>query len=129
MLEYSFSMHTKNAGSVKSEWNQLIISSQKPLALNFSSSILWLIVSNTFLRSISITPVKRPLSKTFQILLFKYERHKSVEYFLLKPDWYFYKMSLLGSVVNHLVIQNFLKDLWNIDLFRYYYRPSNKISL
>ena len=68
MLEYLFSMLTKNARSGKYEWNQFTVSSQKPIAFNFSKSILWSIVSNAFWRSISIIPVKRPLSKPFKIL-------------------------------------------------------------
>ena len=92
MLECLFSMLTKNARSVKYEWNQFTVSLQKPIALNFSISILWSIASNPIWRSISIIPVKRPLSKPFKILSFKYERHKSVDYFVLKPDWYLYKM-------------------------------------
>ena len=75
MLEYLFSMLTKNARSVKYEWNQFTVLSQKPIAFHFSKSILW-----------------KPLSKPFKILSFKYERHKSVDYFVLKPDWYLYKM-------------------------------------
>ena len=49
-------------------------------------------VSNAFSRSISIIPVKRPLSNPFKILSFKLERHKSVECFVLKRDRYLYKM-------------------------------------
>ena len=90
MLEYLFSMLAKNVRLVRYEWNQFTVSSQKPIAFNFSNSILWSIVSYAFWRSISIVPVKRPLSKPFKILTFKYERHKSVECFVLKSDWYLY---------------------------------------
>ena len=86
MLEYLFSMLTKNTLSGKYECNQLTVSSQKPIAFNFSNSILWSIVSNAFSRFISITPVKGLLSKPFKSLSFKYERHKSVECFDLKQD-------------------------------------------
>ena len=40
MLEYLFSVLTKNAQSVKYELNQLTVSSQKLIAFNFSNSIL-----------------------------------------------------------------------------------------
>ena len=86
MLEYLFSILTKNTLSGKYECNQLTVSSQKPIAFNFSNSILWSIVSNAFSRFISITPVKGLLSKPFKSLSFKYERHKSVECFDLKQD-------------------------------------------
>ena len=49
--------------------------------------ISWLIVSNAFWRSMSIIPVWRPDSKPVAILLFRYERHESVEKCFLNPDW------------------------------------------
>ena len=58
------------------------------------SDLLWSILSNAFWRSISIIQVKRPLPKPFKTLSFKYKRHKSVECFLLKPDWYWYKCNI-----------------------------------
>ena len=70
MLEYLFSLLAKNVRSVRYEWNQFTVSSQKPIAFNFSDSILWSIVSYAFWRSsISIIPVKRPLSKPFKICI------------------------------------------------------------
>ena len=95
MLTYLFSVFNKNARSVRYEWNQLSVSSLKPTVFNFYNSILWLILSNSFWRSISIIPVRRP-SKPFKILTFKYVRHKSVECFVLKLDWRLYKMSYCG---------------------------------
>ena len=35
---------------------------------------------------------KRQLSKVFKKFSFKYERHESVECFVLKRDWYLYRM-------------------------------------
>ena len=93
MLEYLFLILTKNARSVK----QLTVSSQKPIAFNFSISTLWLIVSNAFWRSISIIAVTRPLPNSFKIMSFKYERHKSVQCFVLKSDWHFYNMLYWSS--------------------------------
>ena len=97
MLEYLFLILTKNARSVKYEWKQLTVSSQKPIAFNFSISTLWLIVSNAFWRSIIIIAVKRPLPNSFKIMSFKYKRHKSVQCFVLKSDWHFYNMLYWGS--------------------------------
>ena len=47
--------------------------------------ISWLIVSNPFWRPTSIMPVKSPHSKPVATLMFKYEKHKSVENFFLNP--------------------------------------------
>ena len=45
-------------------------------------------VSNSFFKSTSIIPVKKPESKPVSILSLKYERHVSVEWFLRNLDWY-----------------------------------------
>ena len=46
----------------------------------------WLIVSNAFWRSMGIMQVWRADLKPVAILLFKYERCKSLEFFFLNPD-------------------------------------------
>ena len=91
MLEYLFSVLTKNARSVKYEWNQFTVSSQKPIAFNFSKSILWSIVSNAFWRSISYHTSKETIIKDLQNFTIQIWK-TTVECFVLKPDWYLYKM-------------------------------------
>ena len=50
-------------------------------------SMSWLFVSNAFWGSIKTMPVTKPSSKPCKILSFRKERHVSIEWFFLKPDW------------------------------------------
>ena len=56
--------------------------------------MLWSIVSNAFCKSIRTIPVRRPESKPFVILSWRYDKQVSVEWNFLKPDWYLYRTLL-----------------------------------
>ena len=53
--------------------------------------LILIIASNAFCRSFRSILVYIPLSKPFKILPLRNDRNRSVEWLLLKPDWYFIK--------------------------------------
>ena len=69
MFEYLFSMLTKNARSVKYEWNQLTVSSQKPIAFNFSNSIIIVDSMKRLLKIYQCHTSKETIIKAFQNLV------------------------------------------------------------
>ena len=76
----------------KCNLNHATVFSEKPIVCNLPRRISWFIVSKDFWRSISIIPVKIPLSKPFSILSLRKERQRSVEWFFLNSDWSLYKI-------------------------------------
>ena len=56
--------------------------------------MLWSIVSNVFCKSKSTVPVRRPESKPFVILSWKYDKKLSFEWNFQKTDWNLYRTLL-----------------------------------
>ena len=82
---------TLNARSDKYNLNHATVYSKKnqkkTIACNLPGRISWFIVSKAFWRSITIIPVKSPLSESpFSILSSRKERQMLVEWFLLNSS-------------------------------------------
>lgn len=67
---------------------QTITGVLKPRHVIFFRRILWSNVSNAFLRSIKIMPVRIPLSMPIKMKSVSCTRHKLVEKCAIKPNWY-----------------------------------------
>ena len=88
----------------------LIFSSIKPRKDIFLIKMLWSIVPSAFCKSIRTIPVKRPESKPFVILSWRYDKQVSVEWNFLKPDRYLcrtllsYRKFIIWSWITHSII-------------------------
>ena len=82
-----FMVPTKKALFVRYEWNHFIVLSEKPTHFILPNKILRSEVSKFFRRSIKITLVCFPFSPPFKIKSVNWDKHVSVEWFALKPDW------------------------------------------
>ena len=69
-----------NIFSERYYWNHTRHPSEKTHRFQFFKRTLWLVGSNTFLRSINIIPVNRPLSNQFRIFSVKNESQRLVEW-------------------------------------------------